>query len=467
MGMFYAIIGILAVIIHLIINYDILLGREWQNMPSSREYKLFQYSVIAYYLTDIIWGLLYKTGHDTLIYTDTLAYYVSLSFSVLFWCKYVVSYLELGNRIGKALNICAILFFVSEMIALVVNLFTPFFFHFDEEGNFSTGILRLVVFVIQMIMFVVVAIPSFITSFRNTSETRSRGFTVSVCSLFMVVMGFIQTKFPLIPLYAIGLLIATCLLHVYVHEAEKISEMKMQQILAENIAANKAKTIFLQNMSHEIRTPLNAMFGFAQLLGLPDGSWTQEEKDQYNSYIFNSYNMLDMLIGDIIDISDSENGSYRIESGSVNINTVCRNAIMSVEYRKQEGVDMHFTTDISDDFTLVSDGRRIQQVLTNFLTNACKNTMEGSIHLHCSGSEKPGHITLSVADTGPGIPADKAEEIFQRFTKLNDFVQGSGLGLNICRMIASKLNAEVYLDQTYTNGARFVMELKINDATEI
>jgi len=237
---------------------------------------------------------------------------------------------------------------------------------------------------------------------------------------------------------------------------EKQAEIRKQQLLEDNIAANKAKTMFLQNMSHEIRTPLNAMFGFSQLLGLPDGSWTEEEKQQYNSYIFNSYNMLDMLIGDIIDIADSEHGNYRINISGVPVNEICRNAMMSIEYRVPFGVNLYYTSDVPDSHIVKSDGRRIQQVLINYLTNACKHTEQGEIHVHCSTSENPGKLTFSVTDTGTGVPADKADLIFNRFTKLNNFIQGSGLGLNICRMVASKLGGEVYLDKTYTGGARFV-----------
>jgi len=242
-------------------------------------------------------------------------------------------------------------------------------------------------------------------------------------------------------------------------EDQKQAEIRKQRILEDNIAANKAKTVFLQNMSHEIRTPLNAMFGFSQLLGMPDGTWPEEEKQLYNRYIYNSYNMLDMLIGDIIDIADSENGNYRINISEVNVNDVCSNALMSVEYRVPQGVKSYFTSDFSDDYTIQSDGRRIQQVLINYLTNACKHTQEGEIHLHCSSSENPGKLTFSVTDTGEGVPADKAEVIFNRFTKLNQFVQGSGLGLNICQMIAAKLGGEVYLDKKYNHGARFVFVL--------
>lgn len=229
--------------------------------------------------------------------------------------------------------------------------------------------------------------------------------------------------------------------------------------LENSIAANKAKTKFLQNMSHEIRTPLNAMFGFAQLLGMPDGSWTDEEKDKYNSYVYNSYNMLEMLINDILDVADSENGNYQIVMSDVRINDVCRNSMMSVEFRCPAGVEMKFTSDLPDDYVMTTDARRIQQVLINYLTNACKNTKKGFIHLNCSEKEKPGRITFSVTDTGKGVPPEKADEIFGRFTKLDQFVQGSGLGLNICHTIASKLGGEVYLDTTYTGGARFVFVL--------
>jgi len=241
---------------------------------------------------------------------------------------------------------------------------------------------------------------------------------------------------------------------------EKQNELRRERLLEYNIAANNAKTMFLQNMSHEIRTPLNAMFGFAQLLGLPDGSWSVDEKEMYNSYIFNSYNMLDMLIGDILDMADSEHGNYSISISEVNVNTVCRNAVMSVEYRKPGDVDLYYTSELSDEYTIHSDGRRIQQVLVNYLTNACKHTTRGEIHLHCSDTEHPGKLTFSVTDTGTGVPADKAEIIFNRFTKLDSFVQGSGLGLNICLLVAAKLGGEVYLDKSYTGGARFVFVIE-------
>lgn len=241
---------------------------------------------------------------------------------------------------------------------------------------------------------------------------------------------------------------------------EKQAELRRQRMLEDSIEESKTKTVFLQNMSHDIRTPLNAMFGFSQLLGLPDGSWSDTEKSEFNKYIYNSFSVLEMLIGDIIDIADSEHGNYRIVLAPVSVNSICQNAIMSVEYRVNSQIKLYYTSELPDNYMVESDGRRIQQVLINFLTNSCKYTQKGEIHLHCSASEHPGYLSFSVTDTGKGIPADKADVIFNRFTKLNKYVQGSGLGLNICQMIADKLGGTVFLDKSYTNGARFVFEIK-------
>ena len=120
---------------------------------------------------------------------------------------------------------------------------------------------------------------------------------------------------------------------------------------------------------------------------------------------------------------------------------------------------MYFTTEVDDEYMITTDVHRVQQVLVNYITNACKHTKEGEIHIHCSVKERPGFITYSVADTGEGIPEEKAEEIFERFTKLDAFAQGTGLGLSICRMIATKLNGVVKLDTTYKKGARFIFQI--------
>lgn len=228
------------------------------------------------------------------------------------------------------------------------------------------------------------------------------------------------------------------------------------------IQADAAKTRFVQNMSHEVRTPLNAIVGFSQLLSLPDGSFSPEEKDEFAGHIINNTKMLTMLLDDILNTTAMDSGNYRIQYEEGECGFMGQAAISSAEHRLQPGVTMRYEQDFEGPFTFKTDPRRVQQILINLLTNACKHTTEGEIVLKCSLSENPGEVSFSVTDTGSGVPADQAEKIFERFAKLNEFVQGTGLGLPICRDIAGLMGGRVYLDTTHTGkGARFLLVLPI------
>ena len=226
--------------------------------------------------------------------------------------------------------------------------------------------------------------------------------------------------------------------------------------------SDQLKTMFVQNVSHEIRTPLNAVVGFSQLLSMPDDVVTPQEKEEYVKYIQNNSELLIMLVNDILSIGDVERGQFLVTISDVRCNDVCRQSMKTAETRLPDGVRLYYTSDVDDDYTIKSDGHRIQQVLVNFLTNACKHTEQGEIHVHTSLTENPGKITFSVTDTGTGVPADEAAHIFERFTKLNAFKQGAGLGLSICKNIATILKGDVHLDTSYTNGARFVFQLPLD-----
>lgn len=227
--------------------------------------------------------------------------------------------------------------------------------------------------------------------------------------------------------------------------------------------ADAAKTRFVQNMSHEVRTPLNAIVGFSQLLSLPDGSFTPEEKDEFSGHIINNSKMLTMLLDDILNTSAMDSGNYSIQIEDGECGFMCRAAITSAEHRLQPGVTMEYVSQLPEPYVIRTDPRRVQQILINLLTNACKHTAKGEIKLTCSLDEAAGEVSFAVTDTGTGVPADQAERIFDRFTKLDEFVQGTGLGLSICRDIASRMGARVYLDTSYTaGGARFVFTVPVN-----
>lgn len=226
-------------------------------------------------------------------------------------------------------------------------------------------------------------------------------------------------------------------------------------------AADNMKTAFLQNISHEIRTPMNAIVGFAQVLSMPGMEISDEEKEDLRERILHNSDLLTTLINDLLDFSMIERGKLQINRKLIKVNTLLHNALASVSHRCPNGVKMHFTSSLADEETIFTDEKRLLQVLINFLTNSCKNTTNGEIHLHCekSGRQK---LKFSVTDTGIGIPKDKIDTIFQRFEKLDSFKQGTGLGLNICRMIAHHLDGSIWIDKEYTAGARFFFELPQN-----
>ena len=247
-----------------------------------------------------------------------------------------------------------------------------------------------------------------------------------------------------------------------IRDQKMINELTAANKKAE--IANAAKTRFVQNMSHEVRTPLNAIVGFSQLLSLPDDSLTPEEKQEFSNHIMNNTKILIMLLEDILNTTDMDKGEYKITYDEGEVHFMCRAAISSSEHRLHSGVEMFYEPESEEPFTFRTDPQRVQQILINLLTNACKHTSKGKIVLASSLTAKPGFVTFSVTDTGPGIPPDQAEAIFDRFTKLNSFVQGTGLGLSICREIAGLMGASVYLDTTYTGGgARFVFEVPIKN----
>ena len=265
-----------------------------------------------------------------------------------------------------------------------------------------------------------------------------------------------QRAMRMVLLLAIGiLLIIVVFMVIYTLNLRKTNE-KVR-------LADAAKTRFVQNMSHEVRTPLNAIVGFSQLLSLPDGSFPEKEKAEFADHIVNNTKMLTMLLDDILNASAMDSGNYRISYEEGEMHFMAQAAISSAEHRLQPGVKMYYEPCQEAPYTFQTDPRRVQQVLINLLTNACKHTVFGEIKLASSLTENPGFVTYSVTDTGTGVPVEQAERIFERFTKLDEFVQGTGLGLSICRDIAGRMGAKVYLDTTYTaGGARFVFAVPIS-----
>lgn len=228
------------------------------------------------------------------------------------------------------------------------------------------------------------------------------------------------------------------------------------------VASEKAKTHFIQNMSHEIRTPLNAIVGFTQVLSDMGDEMEKEERKGIIKIITENSMLLTTLVSDILDLTSLESGHFVLNNEKVTVNKTCRHTIDTVAHRKADDVTLHFKSEVDDSYAVFTDDNRVRQVLINMLTNAEKNTEHGTITLIVTLSERPGMLTFVVEDTGIGVPEDKQKAIFQRFQKLDSFKQGTGLGLDICRTIATKLNGEIDIDPSYTGGARFWFAIPVS-----
>ena len=244
----------------------------------------------------------------------------------------------------------------------------------------------------------------------------------------------------------------------------KHSQMRQEAMKEKAVQAIQRKNMFLSNMSHEVRTPLNAIVGFSAVLTDEDESFDDESRREFSEIIkVNSFQLL-KLINDILDFSDFENDNITFNIRTHDAVKLCNEVVETVMASRKLEVEMRFDTDLSV-LMLDTDDARLRQVLINLLVNAAKFTEQGSIVLELKMADA-GTALFSVTDTGCGIPPEKQHLIFERFEKLNDFVQGSGLGLSICQLIVKYMNGKLWVDSGYTRGARFCFThpLKYNPA---
>lgn len=244
----------------------------------------------------------------------------------------------------------------------------------------------------------------------------------------------------------------------------KRSQMRQEAMKEKAVQAIQRKNMFLSNMSHEVHTPLNAIVGFSAVLTDEDESFDDESRREFSEIIkVNSFQLL-KLINDILDFSDFENDNITFNIRTHDAVKLCNEVVETVMVSRKLEVEMRFDTDLSV-LMLDTDDARLRQVLINLLVNAAKFTEQGSIVLELKMADADTAL-FSVTDTGCGIPPEKQHLIFERFEKLNDFVQGSGLGLSICQLIVKYMNGKLWVDSGYTRGARFCFThpLKYNPA---
>ena len=236
---------------------------------------------------------------------------------------------------------------------------------------------------------------------------------------------------------------------------QRAKELEQATQLAQQ--ASEQKTQFMQDMSHQIRTPLNIVHGFSQVLRDDCELIPDDEKQQIAETMYVHTNALDYMVSKLLTASLIESHQTISTNDTVCCSEVAREAFESTPSLITHNAEMYMDCRVSDGLSIKTNRHHLLIVLTELLFNALHFTNEGSVIMRITSTSD--NVLFTIEDTGPGIPPDKAEFVFEKFTKLDMFAEGLGLGLFLCRRVVQLMGGSLTLDSQYTNGSRFVLEL--------
>ena len=265
-----------------------------------------------------------------------------------------------------------------------------------------------------------------------------------------------------IGLFLLSLLVAA-LTYIVFNRRKHLQELKVAYNHA--LESDRMKTAFIQNVSHEVRTPLNIISGFSQIIANPELTNDTEERQHMAQMMQKNCHQITSLIDEMLELSFNESTEDAVKEDIVEINDMLRDMLQENQPLVSPNTQLKFETTINDDFALTTNQVMLRRALGTLIDNAIKNTTEGAITLKASALGI--QLILAVEDTGPGIPPEQAEHIFERFVKLDEFKEGLGLGLPLCRTLIKRLGGNVLLDKTFKGpGSRFVITLPIGGNEE-
>ena len=258
---------------------------------------------------------------------------------------------------------------------------------------------------------------------------------------------------------AIFLLTLLLCLSIYIVRSRKKHLQELTKAYNKALESDKMKTAFIQNVSHEVRTPLNIITGFAQVISDPQLDANPDERSHIALMMQRSTRQVTMLIDEVLGLSLIDSTEQWPKDDLCRVNDQLRTMLEEYRNLTGDGVTLQLDTTLPDDLTLRTNKNMLRRLMSCLLDNAVKYTTAGHITLRARQTD--GTLELQVEDTGCGIPANQAEHIFERFVKLDDFKEGLGLGLSLCRKLAEQLGGQTKLDTTYTDGARFIVTLPL------
>ncbi len=469
----YSVIGVIAIFIHLIINNRIFFQKQETNRIT-KTYKVLMLSILAYYITDAGWGFFAGLNNIPALFLDTTIYYVAMASALLSWALYIIDYLNIKNKMATIIKYFFWGFFIVEVGLLVVNFFVPCFFTFDPEtGAYEALRIRYIALWAQAVLFFLTVLMTGYSAFRKDVTMKKRYLAIFFFSIIMTFSNFIQILYPLYPIYAMGCLVGSCVLHVFIIEDEREEYRKSiaeQKNIAE--AANNAKTTFLFNMSHDIRTPMNAIIGFTAMAKKYS---TDERVNDYLEKIDISGNQLLRLINQVLEMARIESGKIELNEQPLSLSE--KRKVLSTIYREiasSKDITFEVVPGTITHNNVVIDVDRMDQITNNIISNAIKYTLPGGKVTYTTNElpyDKEGYALYEIAieDNGMGMSKEYLDHVFDEFSRENSStiskIQGTGLGMSIVKKVSDLMGGSVKIESEKNVGTTvtITMPMKIDD----
>lgn len=384
----------------------------------------------------------------TLFFPMEITSFVTGAVLFVFWANFILRYVKSKPFVFFSTIIIASLIALAGIILVSFNFIEtfhqphPIVSHYVDVWRRWAWMYRVIVYIGVVYM----ALRRILRKLLKKEKIKTRyvaSFTAAIVPLCIDLLFWSN-----LPVCSLTLSTSCLILYIYSVSNER-NEMQ------------HSKEMFLENMSHEIRTTLNSVYGFAQLLCLPEGTWSAEERQTYANHIHNSYNMLDMLLNDLMVSTRYDTHSYNVRKEPTDVMAAIDEAISAVKVCVPSSVTMTVSSKLPAGFTIMSDGRRIRQIVQNLLTNASQYIVEGNIQLALQLNGQ----TLKIFVTA-NLPASTAAAKQNTEASITKHKTGMGLRQMISRKMAMLIGGTVTRDMTYTNGIKYEVKLTAKEVKE-
>lgn len=403
---------------------------------------------LVFYIVDFFWGmcLVKAIRSDAVYFASSALLHVLAVVTTLSWLCYVLRYMNCPRRCRYVIQFVSAAQLLSELVLVIANFFSPVMYRI-VDGEYVRCKYALVTAFNVYSVFAVVLLGTLFAMMRKgiCANGYTRCWAVLFSSLIPLLLGIMQMEYFASPFFSMGFMLSVLILYVFVVTATR---EKLYQ----------SKTKFLQNMSHEIRTTLNMVYGFAQLLGMPEGSWTDEEREKYNAYISDNYRMLDLLLNDLIEYTQTNQKTFGVSCEPVDVAKICDSTLQSLQFAQSKSKQVQLQNELPDGFTIKSDARRIQQILTHLLFYGVQFASGDELLL--SAKLNAGALELAVVDPNNSMSGMKELPVYVKDTLYDTDVDDLGVRIELCRRMARLLGGCIYIDTKSTDGVRIVLQIQ-------